>query len=130
MSLSGEDSSSAFDVVAATSNKPASVSVYSHPNSSPLGLVVKSSNGKATAALHPAFEGEFILRTSNAKPSVSQGDPKDPSGEDRERNVDISGIIHGITKGRVWWGDWDAAKKGKVHIFTSNAPVELDLTGE
>lgn len=130
LSLSGNDSSSSFDVFASTANSPVSVSVHSHPNSSPLGLVVKTANGKARAALHPAFEGDFVLRTVLSRPSVIEGTPRDPSGGDRERTVDVSGSRLGFTKGKVWWGDWDTANKGSVKILTSNAPVELDLTGE
>ena len=36
----------------------------------------------------------------------------------------------GMLEGRVWWGEWSSREKGWVHVRSSNANVELDLSGE
>lgn len=130
ISLNGPVDASSFDVQARTSNKPALVYITLHPASAPLTLEVKTSNARAHASLHKAFEGPFMLRTSNAGSSVTSGDnEEDPSGDGRHRTVDISRKVGGALDGKTWWGEWTSKGKGWAHISSSNMPVSLDLSG-
>lgn len=90
--------------------------------------------------MHPAYEGRFVLATSNGHSEVHADDGvPDPSGADRERHVSIDVVKGGgLAEGRVWWGEEEEElkgendgekeeKKGRVFVKTSNAPVDLYL---
>ncbi|KAL5504624.1 hypothetical protein ACEPAH_7287 [Sanghuangporus vaninii] len=130
--LHGPPVTSAFSVQAITSNSPADLNVLTQPHSSPLTLDVLTSNSPAIAVLPTAFEGPFILRTSAfIIPVLRTGDNtvEDPSGEGRERTVEVTRQIRSVLEGKVFWGEWATKGKGWVHVTSTNSPVELDLTG-
>lgn len=133
--LYGPPHTSAFDVRAYTSNAPLTIQIPTHTHTTPLTIELRTSNARARALLHPSFEGPFSLRTSNAAPVLvttpGGGGPgvEDPSGQGRPRKVDVARRVRGVLEGKVWWGEWTSREKGWVHVWSSNAPVELDLTG-
>jgi hypothetical protein len=116
-----------FNVVAHTSNSPLNVAVKDSPADSTLTLDARTSLGRATAALHRAFEGRFSAHTSLGRVSFSTPKVDDPRGESRERIIDDLTWDRRRTSvsGHVRWGDEKEAGKGNVVLSTSNAPVEL-----
>lgn len=130
--LRGPPGDSAFAVQAITSNSPANIRAVAQPPNSPLTLDVRTSNSPAVVLLPTAFEGPFTLRTSFFNvPVLRTGDGavEDPTGEGRERTVEVTRQVRSVMEGKVYWGEWTTQGKGWVHVTSSNSPVELDLTG-
>ncbi|KAL5521356.1 hypothetical protein ACEPAG_9281 [Sanghuangporus baumii] len=130
--LYGPPVTSTFAVQATTSNSPADLRVVTQPDSSPLTLNVSTSNAPAVVRLPTAFEGPFILRTSSFMTPVlrtGDGTVEDPSGQGRERTVQVTRQVRSVLEGKVFWGEWTTKDKGWVHVNSSNSPVELDLSG-
>jgi hypothetical protein len=116
-----------FKVRAHTSNSPLSVVIKDSPADSALALNARTSLGRATAALHRAFEGRFAAHTSLGRVALSTPHVDDPRGAGRERIVDGITWDRGRTSvsGLVHWDDEEAAKRGSVVLATTNAPIEL-----
>ncbi|KAH8115207.1 hypothetical protein DFH11DRAFT_1507787 [Phellopilus nigrolimitatus] len=134
IALSSPAGSPGFAIQSLTSNAPNTLLFPSHSPSAPLTLTLKTSNARARAALHPAFEGAFALRTSAVfgAPRVEyDARVADPSGRARERGVEVHRAGKGRADGRVWWGEWGERQGwGWAHLETSNAEVGLGLGAE
>ncbi|KAH8115224.1 hypothetical protein DFH11DRAFT_1854374 [Phellopilus nigrolimitatus] len=132
--LSAPQGTPGFAIQALTSSAPNTLLFPSHSPSAPLSLTLKTSNARAHAALHPAFEGTFSLRTSvvRAAPRVDyDGRVVDPSGRGREREVEVRRGGGARMDGSVWWGEWgERHGRGWAHLTTSNAEVRLGLGAE
>lgn len=121
---------SSFNTQFITSNGPNTINVTDHPVGAPLQLNVMSSNAAAKATLHPAFEGLFTLRTSNAAARViNSSNVEDPSGEGRKRSIHIDHKDKGQIFGKIFWGEWSNKNKWGLHISSRNGLVEADFSG-
>ncbi|KAF9236999.1 hypothetical protein BU15DRAFT_76369 [Melanogaster broomeanus] len=99
------------------------------PMNARLSSKAKTSNAQASVKMHPAFEGTFELKTSNASPVVRDVRPSDPSGRGRRRTLNqyknkntISGTVH--------WVDSNGRRgemKSSSTVTTSNAQVDFEL---
>lgn len=101
------------------------LSFLNQPLSSLLYLESRTSNGRSDVKLHPAFEGKYALRTSNAQAQVLFEDVDDPSGEGRRRHTEITKISGGVVTGNVYWGDERQSLKAWAHVSTSNGGIVL-----
>jgi len=117
-----------YHVDAETSNSRLGLAFATAPVGSTLTLNAATSNSPANVALHPTFEGDFDLSTSNWFKAlvVEDKDVQDPSGKDRKRNVSYERVDgqHKVV-GKVLWGDNKA--DGVVKVHTSNSGVVLKL---
>ena len=123
-------SGGSFDVDAHTSNAQLDLNFLSTPLDSHLDIKAHTSNGPASVALHPAFEGRYRVDTSNARAELVRTDTEDPSGNERTRVIDESLRDFRRTKleGVVFWDDEDNSDKagrGSVELSSSNKPVTL-----
>ncbi|OCH93526.1 hypothetical protein OBBRIDRAFT_724741 [Obba rivulosa] len=127
MSTAADTTGGSFDVDARTSNGFITLQVPEIPVDSTINVDARTSNKPARVALGPAYEGEFLLRTSNASPSVKRNDrAEDPSGQGRRRRLFVS-QVKGNVQGEVLWGDKRREGTGNVQIRSSNREVVLDL---
>jgi hypothetical protein len=119
----------AFGVAARTTNSPLAVDVKDSPADSALTLDAHTSNGRAAATLHRAFEGTFHAHTTTGRVTLNTPDVADPRGEGRERLVDeLSWDKHRTSvTGHVHWGDEEHKERGTVVLTTTNAPAELTI---
>ncbi|TDL18015.1 hypothetical protein BD410DRAFT_729021 [Rickenella mellea] len=116
----------AFDVDATSSNAPLTLQFVEQPINSTLRVNARTSSGSANVNLHPAYEGNFTLQTSNSLPQVQRTVAKDPTGKGRERHVDYGRNVRNILQGSVWWGHPKKdGLKSDVRVRTSNSPVQL-----
>lgn len=115
-----------FTVVTETSNGLLELSFPSQPLKSTLIANARTSNKGVEVGLHPAYEGVYTLRTSNAKASLVDEQPEDPSGEGRTRHVDQKVSIGRLLDGYISW-DGKEDKKSFVSVQSSNSPVTLTL---
>ncbi|KAH9912774.1 uncharacterized protein BXZ73DRAFT_107221 [Epithele typhae] len=119
-----------FLTIVRTSNAPLVLSFLDHPVDGRLQAAVRTTNKNAAVSLHPAFEGSFAVRTSNASPEVEYDDAvEDPAGEGRKRRFDLQHHTESYLRGRVHWGDNDEEKEkeGRVTVTTTNAVVKVEL---
>jgi hypothetical protein len=119
----------AFGVAAGTTNSPLAVDVKDSPADSALTLDAHTSNGRAAATLHRAFEGTFHAHTTTGRVTLNTPEVADPRGEGRERRVDeLSWDKHSTSvTGHVHWGDEEHKERGAVVLTTTNAPAELTI---
>jgi hypothetical protein len=119
----------AFGVAARTTNSPLAVDVKDSPADSALTLDAHTSNGRAAATLHRAFEGTFHAHTTTGHVKLNTPEVADPRGEGRERRVDeLSWDKHRTSvSGHVHWGDEEHKERGAVVLATTNAPAELTI---
>ena len=95
----------------------------------------KTSYAGASVFLNPAYEGSFLVHTSNVfKPQIYRDKcAVDPSGKNRKRTLNIykqAGI--NVVSGQVFWDDATEQKvsskpAGSVYMHTSNANIDLNL---
>jgi hypothetical protein len=83
-------------------------------------------------ALHAAFEGGFVLQTSQFRPVLRElPGVEDPSGRGRERNVSARVVARCAVIGNVSWVSPDEHVQthhaGWASVTTRNAPVTLVL---
>ena len=104
------------------------------PPDSILKFVGKTSYAGASVSLNPAYEGSFLVHTSNVfKPQIYRDKGVvDPTGRNRERSFKINkpaGI--NVVSGQVFWDDATEQKvmkpAGSVYMQTSNAFIDLNL---
>lgn len=124
-----------FRVYAHTSNAALNVSFSASPPDSHLVFEGSTKNAPARAELDAAFEGGFLLRTTQFHPTlhVSPG-VKDPTGQGRVRKVKDRVVAGRAMIGNVSWVppaedqlvDADA-RAGWASVVTRNAPVTLVL---
>jgi len=119
-----------FDVVTSTSNGRLDIDFPAAPPDSILHLAGETSNAEVVVSLNPAYEGSFLLTTSNAEPQINSDENViDPSGRNRKRSLNIKQEGKGVALGDVFWDPEDAmvSKAGSVIIDTSNAKIDLNL---
>jgi hypothetical protein len=117
-----------------TTNAHLSSHYLTIPSNSTLSLKAHTSNGPAKIFLDPAYEGRFLVRTSNARASVVARDGvEDPSGLGRTRVIKETSLSRGVVAGVVYWKEEDEGDEeiyrgeGFVNIGSSNAPVSLTV---
>jgi len=127
VSTAADSTGGAFTIDSRTSNNKIDLDVHTMPLDSVLQLDARTSNALARVGLSPAYEGSFLLQTSNASPSVRRSDqPEDPAGQDRRRRLYVAqnkGAVHG----EVLWGDTRREHLGDVQVKSTNREVILDL---
>jgi hypothetical protein len=118
-----------FTVNAATTNGRLDLSFPKQPLDSKLQLQGHSTNSGALVSLNPAYEGAFLLTTSNAVPTTSQTERKDPAGKGRKRVVRFGRVGRiPVLEGTVSWGDDDHPEThGSVVVSTTNGRNVLEL---
>ncbi|KAF8586655.1 hypothetical protein K439DRAFT_1659596 [Ramaria rubella] len=112
---------SAFSVSAATSNGVLDVSFPEAPTSpfSRLSFIGNaSSNSHSSVKLHSTYEGSISLMSTFYSPKISNSNTKDPSGQNRRRNVDKTTVSNRHLEAIVKWGTDEGA--GNVVITTDN----------
>ncbi|KAG6861694.1 hypothetical protein C0995_013263 [Termitomyces sp. Mi166 len=123
--LMSETQGGRYMVTAATSNAPLAVAFPSSPLDSTLRLVASTSNGHALLSLHPTYEGQFCMTTSNGAPSVVRHHVADPSGKGRVRQVLTNSLGRNTLSGRVSWSNEEGP--GRIELRSSNAPIVIEL---
>jgi hypothetical protein len=125
--ISEESLGGLFGVSTSTSNGRLSIDFPASPPDSILRFDGKTSNGEVAVSLNPAYEGSFVLKTSNAKPQINfDENVADPSGRNRTRSLNIKHQRRGVALGGVFWDDAIVSKAG-VFLHTSNAQIDLNL---
>jgi len=126
--ISEESLGGSFEVATSTSNGRLTIDFPASPPDSILRFAGKTSNAEVAVSLNPAYEGSFVLKTSNAKPQInSDENVTDPSGRNRTRSLNIKHQRKGVALGDVFWDDAIVSKAGSVVIRTSNAKIDLNL---
>ena len=123
---SEEESGASYTITSTTSNGRLDVRVNEQPLNSRLRLDAESSNSPASVTLPPTFEGKFYLKSSIFTPKVDVSRVEDPSGEGRERDVNVGRINGGVAKGYARWAN-GGERNGEVELRTSNSPAYLRL---
>ncbi|ESK97219.1 hypothetical protein Moror_17875 [Moniliophthora roreri MCA 2997] len=108
-----------------SSNSGIHLDIKDMPLGSTLHLESKTSNGLANVWLPPAFEGSYILQTSNSPPHLISKRKEDPWGRGRTRHVD-SRQVQSHMEGSVYWDEANK-EKSSVSVKSSNAPVTIYL---
>ncbi|KAH9485694.1 hypothetical protein JR316_0002605 [Psilocybe cubensis] len=128
--LSSVGNGGTFFVSTTTTNSPLSVDFLTSPVDSTLHLVSKTTNGFASVALDPAYEGSYDIATSrylSARVHHKVPVPEDPSGKGRPREGHAIGSRNEV-RGEIYWGRYDENRSnGTVFIRTTNSPVLLDV---
>jgi len=85
-------------------------------------------------ALHPAFEGGFLLQTTQFRPTLHvTPDVEDPTGHGRQRKVNDRVVAGRAVIGNVSWvtpgkhPQPGAERAGWASVSSRNAPVTLVL---
>ncbi|KAM5531474.1 hypothetical protein V8D89_014864 [Ganoderma adspersum] len=116
-----------YFVTMETSNAAIDLAFVDAPLDHVLTASARSSNGRVAVTMHETFEGEFELRTSNARaPDVSARNVSDPAGLGRKRGWGAYGIGRAGYRGTVAWSD-ENSHRGSVEATTTNARVQLTL---
>ncbi|EIW78782.1 hypothetical protein CONPUDRAFT_138151 [Coniophora puteana RWD-64-598 SS2] len=122
-------SGGSYSIDTRTSNGGLALNFGSSPVDSHLDVVAWTSNAPASVVLHPAFEGRYHADTSNAGATLMRTNTKDPSGKGRERVIrEDVGLRQTEVGGVVFWDDEDSsdkADKGSVRVSSSNKLVTL-----
>jgi len=121
-----------FRVYTHTRNAALGVSFSASPPDSRLHLDASTKNAPARVALHAAFEGGFVLKTSQFRPVLHElPGVEDPAGRGRERNVSARAVAGCALIGNVSWvppGEHvQTHNAGWASVTTRNAPVTLVL---
>ncbi|CAL1711753.1 unnamed protein product [Somion occarium] len=129
--LSNDGRGGNFDVVAETTNDPLSITFPTQPIDSALHLQARTKNSLASVNLHRSFEGDFSVRSTNARQIVEADEnAEDPDNNRRgKRHVEMKKSRNVIDGSVVWLGDGDTprAGKGRVDVRTTNGPAMLRL---
>ncbi|KZW02302.1 hypothetical protein EXIGLDRAFT_829491 [Exidia glandulosa HHB12029] len=125
-----------FSVSATTSNGPINYSIAKAPVDSQLLLTARTSNSNAQVQLSPIFEGDVLLRNSNAaQPALEiTGPVRDPKNKGRSYDW----VRDNSKNRREWRGKvgWDVKKNddehrpehwGNVEVVTSNGRCGLSV---
>ncbi|KAG8833243.1 hypothetical protein FRC17_011074 [Serendipita sp. 399] len=109
-----------YKITASTSNAHVNVTFLDAPVDSILETTISTSNGHIETRLHPAYEGDVALVTSNAPLEVHEDETvKDPSGRGRKRIGIWNSRWNNFISGWVGWGE-KKAHAGSVKASTSN----------
>lgn len=113
-----------FSVVVSTKNAAVNVSFATAPVDSLLDLTVGTSNGDTDVHLHPTYEGDVTLLTTNGRAEVHQmKEFEDPSGRGRRWFVMWDKVSRWWVIGWVGWGEKKHA--GSLVVRTNNAANRL-----
>jgi hypothetical protein len=105
-------------VAGTTSNGPLTIEVPESPVESELSPTARTSNAAAEVTLHGAYQGSFLVKTSNFTPELRR---LNESGD--ARHVEPEKVGDQGLQGYVYL---EANKKlGRVHVTTSNAHAVL-----
>jgi len=120
-------SDSKFHVRTVGSNGQVKLEFPTQPVGSELIVDALTSNAPLDVGLHPAFDGNFILRTRDAPLAVLDEKAADPSGRGRERLLDYKKMDNGeLLVGKANWDDNPWKHKIQLaHLQSTNAPVIL-----
>ncbi|KAJ7822926.1 hypothetical protein B0H13DRAFT_2447010 [Mycena leptocephala] len=113
------DKGGIFHVAGTTSNGPLTIEVPESPVESELGLTARTSNAVAEVTLHGAYQGRFLVKTSNFTPELKR---LNESGDARHVEPEKAGD-QGL-QGYVYLEEANK-KLGRVHVTTSNAHAVL-----
>jgi hypothetical protein len=122
-----------FDVTTGTSNARLDIEFPAAPPDSILKFSGKTSNAGVSVSFNPAYEGSFLLETSNIfKPQINQDRTVvDPSGRNRKRTLNIKQEGRKVVSGEVFWDDATEQEvseaAGSVYMRTTNANIDLNL---
>jgi len=121
-----EEKGGDFDIVATTDHGPIKLNIVDAPVDSKLKLTAKTTKAPAIVVLPTTYEGEFELDSAPLPGKVLvRPKVRDPSGEDRERRVEIVREGTRVT-GDVSWSD-KGKENGHVYIETNHSPAVLRL---
>ncbi|KAI0067598.1 hypothetical protein BV25DRAFT_1794551 [Artomyces pyxidatus] len=129
-STASDEAGGAFNVAARSTNSPVEVVTVDSPADSILHLAISTTNSPVRATLHPAYEGTFVLSTTNFIPIVKQDEGvEDPTGRGRERNVQVKSVRNRVLNGEVTWipSEHEGGTAGSVSLRTTNSPAVLTL---
>ncbi|KAI0698306.1 hypothetical protein C8T65DRAFT_697896 [Cerioporus squamosus] len=121
---------SKFDVVAHTTNGPVTVAFVEQTANSRVIASLQTTNAPASVKMHPAFEGQFKLRSSPfLPPTVIESRVEDRAGHGRVRRITKQVVGPGMVAGSVAWGASaaDEQRHGRVEVQTANAPLQFSL---
>ncbi|KAJ6472403.1 hypothetical protein C8R45DRAFT_1012974 [Mycena sanguinolenta] len=107
-----------FSITGTTSNRKIAIAVPGSPVDSALALTARTSNAAAEVKLHSAYQGSFMVSTSNASPTVER---LNMTGDAREFEYSE---VHGHGRGYVYSKEANKGL-GRVMVSTSNAPAML-----
>ncbi|EIW80931.1 hypothetical protein CONPUDRAFT_165172 [Coniophora puteana RWD-64-598 SS2] len=125
----GPGAGGTFDVRTITSNSPLKLSFKSSPTGAKLQTIARTSNSRATIAMHPEFEGSFQAETSRfGQTDLEMLNLADPIGKGRKRIFQDVRKEKGSARGSVFWqretvDDYDVRRRGGVEVKTSNGPI-------
>jgi hypothetical protein len=119
-----------FAAHAQTTNGILSLKVPITPLSPTIVVNGLTTNKRASLSMYRAYEGSFILRSSNADtPRVEERLKDDPAHEDREPNLATSENNDGLLEGLHWWGpEKSAPQDSHISIGCSDGPAVLKFT--
>jgi hypothetical protein len=113
------DKGGIFRVAGTTSNGPLTIAVPESPVDSALALTARTSNAAAEVTLHDAYQGKFLVKTSNFTPELKR---VNKSGDARH-------VVHEKVGDQGFQGYvyLEEANKvfGRVIVTTSNAHAVL-----
>lgn len=130
-----DDDNGAFDVSVSTLNGPLALNIASQPLNSTLNLSATSKNSLINVYMHPAFEGQFNVQSTNGRQLVEADETSTSPDGDQEKRRDLRVMtLRDRTMGSVVWmkeGEEDGEERrrregrGKVEVKTTNGPALL-----
>ncbi|KAJ8454741.1 hypothetical protein ONZ45_g19185 [Pleurotus djamor] len=115
-----------YDVNAITTNSGLQVDFPASPIDSTLVLNAHTTNSGATVSLNPAYEGQFVLKSTIFRPDVRKTVVSDPAGRGRRRTVEYDEYTRAVVSGKVKWTG-STKRDGIVNVGSTNAKVVLKL---
>ncbi|KAJ7870001.1 hypothetical protein B0H13DRAFT_2350695 [Mycena leptocephala] len=115
------DKGGIFRVAGTTSNGPLTIEVPESPVESELSLTARTSNAAAEVTLHGAYQGSFLVKTSNFTPELKR---LNASGD--ARHVEPEKVGDQGLQGYVYLEEANK-KLGRVHVTTSTSNVHAVL---
>ncbi|KAA1470449.1 hypothetical protein DENSPDRAFT_836245 [Dentipellis sp. KUC8613] len=126
-SNTSDSTGGSFAVKASTTNNALDVTFGASPVDSELHFAGHSTNGPINTVLHPAFEGEFSVSTTNAQTLVHSDEKvEDPAGRGRHREFHVRSVIRRHITGDVFW-DAKNSRKSSATLSTTNNVARLWL---
>ncbi|KAH9177519.1 hypothetical protein EDB89DRAFT_1933049 [Lactarius sanguifluus] len=130
MSNSSSGTGGAFGVSTHTTNSPIEVIYDDSPVDSVLKFDAASTNSRVHTALHRAYEGTFVLATTNGGVVLDRlRDNEDPSGQGRKRSLTKRYVGRNRVFGKVEWvpPSSDHDRSGSVNVATTNDVITLTI---
>jgi len=119
-----------FSVYARTTNGIFNLKVPITPLSPTIIIDGNTTNNRASLSMYRAYEGSFMLNSSNAvSPHVEDRTQDDPALKDRKLNLVISKVGNDSLSGSCWWGSGEnAPRHSHISIASSDGPAVLKFT--